>query len=154
MVTVTALPPEQLPQAMDLVWRVFSTFDAPAYSKEGVEEFRKFIQTEAMKNKISKGEVSLFGAYWEGILAGIMAFNAWGHIHLLFVDARYHRRGIAKKLIESVVRCSVDRGVQTITVNSSPYGVEAYRHMGFEETGSEQTRNGITFTPMKRELTK
>jgi predicted GNAT family N-acyltransferase len=40
---------------------------------------------------------------------------------------------------------------QTITVNSSPYGVPFYHALGFEDSDKEQTVNGIRFTPMKYE---
>lgn len=36
-----------------------------------------------------------------------------------------------------------------ITVNSSPYAVKIYKHLGFVPTAEEQTVNGIRFTPMK-----
>ena len=35
------------------------------------------------------------------------------------------------------------------TVNSSPYAVKIYEHLGFVPTDNEQTVNGIRFTPMK-----
>ena len=37
----------------------------------------------------------------------------------------------------------------SITVNSSPYAVEVYRHLGFTPTGGEQNIDGLRFTPMK-----
>ena len=42
-----------------------------------------------------------------------------------------------------------EEGIQEFTVNSSPYAVEIYRHLGFEVMDQEQTVNGIRFTPMK-----
>ena len=39
-----------------------------------------------------------------------------------------------------------------ITVNSSPYAVDIYKHMGFEPVDVEQTVNGMRFTPMKKVL--
>ena len=44
-----------------------------------------------------------------------------------------------------------DYDKQEFTVNSSPYAVEVYRHLGFEEMDQEQTVNGIRFIPMKYE---
>lgn len=37
---------------------------------------------------------------------------------------------------------------QVFTVNSSPYAVKIYEHLGFRATDSEQTVNGLRFTPM------
>ena len=38
-----------------------------------------------------------------------------------------------------------------VTVNSSPYGAEAYRRLGFVDTDGMQFVNGMYFIPMKRE---
>ena len=40
---------------------------------------------------------------------------------------------------------------QVFTVNSSPYAVEVYRHLGFVPTDTEQLTNGIRYTPMRFE---
>ena len=37
----------------------------------------------------------------------------------------------------------------TITLNSSPYGLPFYKAIGFVPTEEEKTVNGIRFTPMK-----
>ena len=42
----------------------------------------------------------------------------------------------------------VINGHETLTVNSSPYAVEAYRHFGFVATDTEQLTNGIRYFPM------
>lgn len=56
------------------------------------------------------------------------------------------RKGIGRSLFETM-RKDYDR--QEFTVNSSPYAVEVYRHLGFKETDTEQTVNGLRFTPMR-----
>ena len=38
---------------------------------------------------------------------------------------------------------------RTITLNSSPYGLPFYKALGFTSKDSEQTVNGIRFTPME-----
>ncbi len=40
---------------------------------------------------------------------------------------------------------------ETITLNSSPYGLLFYRAIGFVPTDEEKTVNGIRFTPMQYE---
>ncbi|MGM9541909.1 MAG: GNAT family N-acetyltransferase [Candidatus Limivicinus sp.] len=44
-----------------------------------------------------------------------------------------------------------DYASQVFTVNSSPYAVEVYRHLGFTPTDTEQLTNGIRYTPMRFE---
>ena len=135
------LSPEQLPDALSLVWEVFSRFEAPVYAAEGIAEFRNTLND---REKISR--MTFYGAFQEDALVGVLAMRPLRHISLFFVKAEYHGRGIGRKLFEAMRR---DYEEQVFTVNSSPYAVEIYRHLGFVPTGDEQVTNGIRYTPMK-----
>ena len=83
-------------------------------------------------------------------LAGVIAIKPPLYITLLFVDKQYHRRGIARKLFETVINDeTITSGHDRITVHSSPYAVNIYRRMGFEPTDTEQIINELRFTPME-----
>lgn len=127
--------------ALDLVWKVFQKYEAPDYSKEGVEEFYRSIHDD---NYLSM--LSLYGAFVSEKLVGVIATRSEGtHIALFFVDGEYHRNGIGKKLFQTVLsQCSTNR----MTVNSSPYAVPVYHKLGFTDTDTEQVINGLRFTPM------
>ena len=128
--------------AMNLVWEVFLEFDAPDYTEEGVKTFRDFITDE-----VKTGSLEIYGANKNGKLAGVIATrNQGSHIALFFVDKRYHRQGIGRKLWEAVLRNST---AETITVHSSPYAGEIYRKLGFTYTDGEQIEHGIRYIPMK-----
>ena len=60
--------------------------------------------------------------------------------------AAYHRRGIGNKLFDAMRRYYAH---PVFTVNSSPYAVEVYRHLGFVPTDEEQSADGLRFTPMQ-----
>ncbi len=64
----------------------------------------------------------------------------------MFVDGSYHRRGIGSRLIRHVLN---EYKGETVTLNSSPYGLPFYKAVGFVPTEEEKTVNGIRFTPMK-----
>ena len=67
------------------------------------------------------------------------------HIGGFFVRGDYHRNGIGRALFEAM---KAEYEKQEFTVNSSPYAVEVYRHLGFTATDSEQLKDGIRYTPM------
>lgn len=68
---------------------------------------------------------------------------------MMFVNKEYHRQGIARSLFQTVEqRCKSEDNISNITVNSSPYAIEFYHHLGFFNTDEEITVNGIRFTPM------
>ena len=131
--------------ALDLVCKVFQEYEAPDYSKEGVEEFYRSIHDD---NYLAM--LSLYGAFVSEKLVGVIATRSEGtHIALFFVDGEYHRNGIGKKLFQTVLsQCSSNR----MTVNSSPYAVPVYHKLGFTDTDTEQVINGLRFTPMEFEF--
>ncbi len=136
-------------EVIALVWSVFDEFEAPDYSEEGLAEFRRSINVVTITERMENGELVMKGCFDQDILTGIIAVRNRNHISLLFVHKDFHRRGIARRLFESVVEdCRRDHKMDRITVNSSPYAVEVYRHLGFREMGPEQVVNGIRFTPM------
>ncbi|MGB4590128.1 MAG: GNAT family N-acetyltransferase [Clostridiaceae bacterium] len=121
-------------------------FEAPDYSPEGICEFRKTLDTP---ERISG--MKFYGALKNGKIVGVLAVRNPQHICLFFVKADHHHRGIGKKLFHTMKQ---DYKLQEFTVNSSPYAVEIYKHLGFTPKDREQLTNGIRYTPMKYEEAK
>lgn len=134
---------EELPEVLALVSAVFNRFEAPDYTPEGAETFRRSVADcpEYL------AQITVYGAFSEGKLVGMIATRSGGtHIALFFVDGAYHRRGIGRMLFEEAARhCPTDE----MTVNASPYAVEVYHALGFRDTDSEQSEGGMRFTPMR-----
>lgn len=140
-IKIKKLTKKHTDDALTLCLDVFLQFEAPDYTEEGVEEFRNTLgNADFVKN------LRLYGAFENDELAGVLATRDTNHISLFFVKAEYQRRGIGKRLFLHMLK---DCDCKEFTVNSSPYAVEIYRHLGFNETDTEQTTNGIRYTPMK-----
>ena len=140
-IQIIKLTKKEIPEALRLVWNVFLKFEAPEYSQEGIENFKSFIDSEKMI-----GGLEMYGALVNEKVVGVAATRDQGnHIALFFVDSRYHRRGIGRKLFETVHKYSTS---DCITVNSSPYAVPVYHKLGFLDTDSERKVNGIRYIPM------
>lgn len=144
-VIIRKLNQEELTEALSLVWRVFNEFEAPDYTKKGMEEFYKSIHDRSYLLKLC-----IYGAFMENQLVGVIATRNEGtHIALFFVDGKYHRQGIGKKLFQTVLKdCHSDK----MTVNSSPYAVPVYHKLGFCDIDTEQTVNGLRFIPMELKI--
>ncbi|MCL2853879.1 MAG: GNAT family N-acetyltransferase [Defluviitaleaceae bacterium] len=127
---------------------VFLEYAAPEYSEEGVQEFMRFIEPPAIMKMLSGSIMRMWICECGGEIIGTLAANN-GHIFLLFVNGRYHGMGIARRLIDIMIE---QYNPSEISVNSSPYAVEAYHRLGFVDNDSEQLVNGMRFTPMRREL--
>lgn len=128
--------------AIQLVLAVFMQFEAPDYSVEGVEAFKR----TAIYNNDFLDSLNMYGAYDSETLLGVIATrNNGNHIALFFVDGKYHRQGIGKKLFQIILENSTTK---KITVNSSPYAVKVYHRLGFVDIAPEETTNEIRYIPM------
>jgi len=131
-----------LNEALKLVWQVFSEFEAPYYTKKGIDEFYRSIHDKEYINTLN-----LYGAFDKENLIGVIAArNSGKHIALFFVKKEYQKQGIGKKLFETIIQHSSSK---EITVNSSCFAVPIYHRLGFSDTSEEQITNGIRYTPMK-----
>ena len=135
------LASEETAEALALAWRVFMRFEAPDYSAEGVESFRRTIGDAGFTARIR-----FYGAFKGGTLIGMIATRSEGsHTALFFVEEAYHRQGIGRRLFEAILP---DVPGEAVTVNASPYAVPVYRRLGFAALNEEQVTDGIRYTPM------
>lgn len=130
---------DELKEALELVWEVFKEFEAPEYCREGIEEFRNFLN-----NKTEIEKLVMYGAFQNKMVIGVLAMRS-DHISLFFVNKEYHRKGVGKTLFNYMKEHS-DKN--RFTVNSSPYAVKIYKKLGFIPRDIEQITNGIRYTPM------
>lgn len=145
LVEIRKILKEEMKSALELVWKVFLEYEAPDYTEEGIEEFKKTI------NNVSWIETKdFYGAYDESNkILGVIATKDTTHIALFFVDGKHQKQGIGKKLYYKVESLNNNR---FFTVNSSPYAHEFYKHLGFIDTDKEQSVNGLRFYPMKKNV--
>lgn len=144
---------KELKETMELVKRVFDEFEAPYYTKEGIENFYKFANYNNIKKQLNRN-MQIYVTKDKNKIVGMIAIRNNSHIALLFVDKKYHRKGIATELLnKSISYCMQNnKNLRHITVNSSPYGIEFYHATGFEDTDVKQEMDGIIFTPMKLKI--
>lgn len=136
------LKKQEYAQALALAWEVFCEYEAPEYSKEGVASFKSTIDDAGYVSMLR-----IYGCFEGESLVGTLATRGEGdHIALFFVKGSYHRRGIGKGLF---ALARADNRSGRMTVNSSPYAVEVYHHLGFSDTACEQLSDGIRYTPME-----
>jgi len=139
--------------ACNLVLKSFDEFVAPGYSEEGREEFRKYVDPDALRERLEHGNFVIL-ALAEDSMVGLVEVRSYNHIALLFVDEEWHRRGVAKRLLDlAVERCKLNNsGLKMVEVHSSPFAVPVYERLEFVKTGDERVENGIRYTPMALRL--
>ncbi len=146
---IAKLEKNNIYDAIKLIEKVFFEFSAPNLSKKGQNEFCTFISYHKIIEKYEKNEIIFWGCYNDNLLVGVIALRNTNHISLLFVDKKYHRKGIAKQLFQ-VAKDFCEKNIKNnkISVNSSPYAIKFYHHLGFIDISNEKVVNGIRFIPM------
>lgn len=149
MGTIKLIDQKCLKDALRLIQLTFDEFQAPDYGPEGIAEFSQFIDYHTMQDALLNNQISLYGYFVDDTIAGVLGIRLPQHICLLFVHKNSHRKGIARQLIDfwQATLLNID-----ITVNASPYALEAYQKMGFVSLSDAQTIKGITFIPMTKKL--
>jgi len=146
--------PEDVRSAFTLALCVFLEFDAMYYEQQAVDTFKgdiaRTMDDEAYLQDIISGKSLLFIAVDEdkiiGLIGNMVNIN---EISALFVDGDYHRQGVATALMSRMV-CELKlRGVDSIIVNASPYGLPFYVNFGFTPIDCEKRENGFVFTPLR-----
>lgn len=136
--------------AMALAWKTFMRFEADAYTWEGIRNFEDFITDTALHRMFIMGAYQMFVALDHEQIVGMITLRDSSHISLLFVDEKYHRKGIGRALIEYLREYLLsEAGISRVTVNAAPYGVAFYHKLGFQDLRPEETRDGIIYTPME-----
>ena len=139
---VRELKKDEISAALELVWTVFKEFEAPDYSEEGVKEFYRSIHDPQFLSMLR-----VYGAFEKNDIVGTIATcDGESHIALFFVSRDFQHQGIGRALFMRV--CQNNSGGK-LTVNSSPFAVPVYHHLGFTDLGAEQVTNGLRYTPMK-----
>ena len=143
-VEISRLDLSELSEAKKLVKKVFMTFEAPDYSKEGVAHFLTYLDEE-LEMELAANQVQVWCGKDAQQIVGLLAVRLPAHVALLFVDEAYHRQGFAKQLFQEMLS---ELMPEQVTVNSSPYAVPIYERLGFQIEGNEKTVSGIRFQSM------
>lgn len=142
---------ENLEEAIRVIETTFLKFEAPDYSKEGVENFFKFANYETIKENLNRN-MKMYVAKVNGKIVGVIGYRDNSHINLLFVLEEYQHNGIARALYNLVIENCKKVDTKKVTVNSSPYAHNVYLKFGFIDANKMQEIDGIKFYPMYKEI--
>lgn len=126
-------------EALVLVWEVFSEFEAPVYSTDGVEAFRRFLHS---RKELAR--LRFLGAWDGAALIGVIAARG-DHISLFFVRKEWHRRDVGRALFQALCAAAA---CGEWTVNAAPGARKAYQKLGFVPVDEERIADGIRYIPM------
>jgi GNAT superfamily N-acetyltransferase len=152
-IQIRPMEPDEIQTVSELVFRSFRNNVAAYYSEEGAETFFNYTNPKELAERRQKDHFFLVAVRDRQII-GMIEIRNNNHISLLFVEPLRQYQGVGKKLLEKAVAIirQADPQALSLTVNSSPNSVEAYKRFGFAPTDSFQEKNGIQFLPMMLEI--
>lgn len=137
--------------AMKMVWKTFLKFEASDYSEEGIKNFFDFITDRKIYRLFLAGEYQMMVALDRGEIIGVASVRNRNHLSLLFVDEEYHRKGIGRRLMDSLCAyLKEEEGEQYMSLAAAPYAVDFYLKIGFHTVGPEREVGGIRVTSMEK----
>lgn len=149
MVEVRQIRGAEFEPAMKIVWNTFLEFEGKIYTQEGIKSFYDFISDPLLERMFLLGEYLIFGAFLDDKMVGVAGVRNQSHLSLLFVEKEYHKMGVGSALVFSAFRYSMEKYKEyRFSVNSSPYAVEFYHKLGFQDTAGQLVKDGVIYTPM------
>jgi ribosomal protein S18 acetylase RimI-like enzyme len=144
-----------IPAAAALLRRAAEEFILHESTPEGAARFLAEQGEDGLRRFIADGYV-YHVAVVDGELAGFIGIRGRSHIYGLYVDKRWQRRGIARRLWDTARALALagavgdDPGAHPgeFTVNASNYAVALYEALGFERTAPMQV-GIVRYNPMR-----
>lgn len=150
---IESITKDNLDECIELIRNVYDEFVSKDYSDEGNSTFYKFIEKEAMTERLIKGN-SMICVKMNNKIVGVQEIRDKNHIALFFVNKKYQNIGIGRKLFEfgkEIIK-KLYSEINEITVNSSPFAEKIYKKLGFISISGLEEKNGIKFIQMKYHL--
>jgi GNAT superfamily N-acetyltransferase len=148
MTHIRDLTPEDIPAAAALLRCAAEEFILHESTPEDGAAFLARQGEAGMRGFLAEGFV-YHVAEVDGELAGFIAIRERSHVYSLYVDRRWHRRGIARRLWETARDAALGPGHPgAFTVNSSNHAMPFYASLGFVPTAPTQVAI-VRYNPMR-----
>jgi ribosomal protein S18 acetylase RimI-like enzyme len=148
---IRSLVPADIPAAAALLRRAAEEFILHESTPANGAIFLAEQGEEGMRSFLAKGFV-YHVADVDGELAGFIAVRERSHVYSLYVDKRFHRRGIARALWDVARAAAIGPGHPGFfTVNASNHALPFYASLGFVPTAPTQT-GIVRYNPMRLSL--
>lgn len=148
---VKLLQGEALDAALALAQDTFLQAEVSEYGPQAISAFQRDIpENPRFYQACLEGQIRIWGAYRGETLVSVMGLRNSCQICLAFTRTDMRRQGAASALFRVIIAQLHREGadIAQLSVNTSPYDLSFYLHLGFHPTGPEQCVNGIYFIPM------
>lgn len=138
-----------------LISKTFATFNEKEGTKKAVQRYINHYNPKKNDvDKIKEGflQTSLFFVVEEkGKIIGIVR-GTKNRVVNLFVDGKYHGKGIGKKLMQKFEREAKNLHSKEIRIRASLFAIKFYQVAGYKKTTGIRNFMGLKIQPMKKVL--
>jgi len=137
-----------------LMPRVYKEFNSEEATPEKIQEFYDYIDPRKNSNKELLQKIKrpvFFVATDNSKIIGIIR-GMPDRVTSLFVEGKYHKQGIGKKLFEFFQKEAIKQDSKSIKVRASLFATSFYEKMGFKKTTGRRRFRGMAIQPMKKTL--
>jgi len=137
-----------------LMPRVYKEFNNKEASPEKIQEFSDSMDPKKNSNKELLKKIKrplFFVATEKGKIIGIIR-GMPDSLTSLFVEGKYHKQGIGKKLFEFFQKEAIKQGSKSIKVRASLFATSFYQKIGFKKTTGQRRFQGMAIYSMKKTL--
>lgn len=145
---------EDLKDIQNVVWKTFKTCNFKEGSKEGIQSYldwHNYKKNSKELKKVFERTKLIYVAVDKNKIIGIIRGNK-NKIGNLFVYPKYHKKGIAKALMDKFENESKKLGSKEIKIKSSLYATPFYQKMGYKKITGIRNFIGIKIQPMRKKL--
>jgi ribosomal protein S18 acetylase RimI-like enzyme len=148
---IRSLAPDDIPACAALLRRAAEEFILHESTPADGAVFLAEQGEDGMRGFLAQGFVYHL-AEVDGELAGFIAIRERSHVYSLYVDKRFHRRGIARSLWDTARVAATGPGHPGFfTVNASNHALPFYASLGFVPTAPTQA-GIVRYNPMRLAL--
>jgi len=134
---------EDAAPASSLIRECFEKLDICGHTPKGIE---LQIAGNSPENLVKRAETTkYFVTVAHDEVVGIGGYDRQ-KIHTLFVDVSHHRKGIGKKLLDTILREAKKEGIKSLSTWSTMFAEPFYASAGFQRVGE------ISLPPGKKDI--
>lgn len=148
-IEVRVATPDDLAAISSLIDAVTRPLLAPLCTAAELERWHASVRPSRLA-ELNRSGVRFFVAEVRGELAGVAALRDHHHVYHLYVEDRFRRIGVARRLWARLLLQAESEGAQALYVNAWVDAVPVYSSFGFIAVGSPTSSDGAPRQPMIR----
>jgi GNAT superfamily N-acetyltransferase len=154
VVRIRSITPKDIEPACHLIRETYRDFN---YEEGTVDATNEYLDSynpdsnlDSLRKRFRSTPICYVATEKKEVIGIVRGF--YGRLVNLFVDGRYHRKGIGRKLLDQFERRCQEDGQDVIKTNISIFSIPFYEANGYKKTTGIRNQKGLKIQPMMKRL--